>query len=71
MSFESLGAQQMKNIAESIITYRVSLSAIAARPTRVAALPPNAVAKPPAGALATPKLAERDELGPVATRQRA
>ena len=49
MSFESLGAQQMKNIAESIITYRVSLSAIAARPTRVAALPPNAVAKPPAG----------------------
>ena len=49
LSFESLGAQQMKNIAESIITYRVSLSAIAARPTRVAALPPNAVARPPAG----------------------
>jgi len=53
LSFESLGEQQMKNIADPISTYRVNLAEKGKRPTRVAALPPNAVAKPPVGALAT------------------
>ena len=49
LSFESLGEQQMKNIADPISPYRVNLAGKGKRPTRVAALPPNAVAKPPAG----------------------
>jgi TolB-like protein/class 3 adenylate cyclase/tetratricopeptide (TPR) repeat protein len=45
LSFESLGEQHLKNIADSVSTYRVSLSSIAESAVKVPALSPSVNAK--------------------------